>query len=115
MASEHDERFIERLIDGMAKTDFPESGPAPSSLKSRIFSALLRRQVQTGPLESLTKSHRRGHELCVFEQLVRISPVGETAKSLNICRVCHARVLAEHLDQPPIYWPGCPYVEFNKS
>jgi len=41
--------------------------------------------------------------------------VGETVKSLNICRVCHARVLAEHLENAPIYWGGCPYVEFKKS
>lgn len=114
MASEQNERFIERLMD-IANDELPESGTAPTSLKARVYSALVRRQAQTGRLESLTRSHSRGHELCVFEQLVRISPVGETAKSLNICRVCHARVLGEHMDNPPIYWPGCPYVEFKKS
>lgn len=114
MASEQNERLIERLMD-IANNDLPESGTAPNSLKARVYSALVLRHAQTGRLESLTRSHARGHELCVFEQLVRISPVGETAKSLNICRVCHARVLAEHMDNPPIYWPGCPYVEFKKS
>lgn len=111
MASEHDERFMEAI----AAVELDESEPAPASLKARMYSALLARQAETGWLESLTESHARGHELCMFEQLVRISPIGETAKSLNICRVCHARVLAEHMDQPPIYWPGCPYVEFKKS
>ena len=111
MASEYDERFMEKI----AAVDLAESELAPASLKARVYSALLVRQTETGYLESLTKSHARGHDLCVFEQLVRISPVGETAKSLNICRACHARVLAEHMDQPPIYWPGCPYVEFKKS
>ena len=111
MASEHDERFMEKI----AAIELAESEPAPASLKARVYSGLLARQAETGHLESLTKSHARGHDLCVFEQLVRISPVGETAKSLNICRVCHARVLAEHMDQPPIYWPGCPYVEFKRS
>ncbi len=111
MASEHNEQLMEKI----AAVEFAESEPAPSSLKASLYSALLRRQAETGYLESLTKSHARGHQLCVFEQLVRISPVGESAKSLNICRVCHARVLAEHMDNPPIYWPGCPYVEFKKS
>lgn len=115
MASEQNERFVERLMESIANNDLPESGTAPTSLKARVYSGLVLRQSQTGPLESLTRSHARGHELCVFEQLVRISPVGDTAKSLNICRICHARVLAEHMDDPPIYWPGCPYVEFRKS
>jgi len=114
MASEQNERFVERLMESIANNDLPKAGMAPNSLKARIYSALVRQQAQTGPIESLTRSHARGHELCVFEQLVRISPVGEAAKSLNICRICHARVLAEHMDNPPIYWPGCPYVEFKK-
>jgi len=111
MAGEHNERFMEKI----ATVDLRELEPAPASLKARVYSALLERQVETGRLESLTKSHAHGHELCVFEHLVRISPVGETAKSLNICRVCHARMLAERMDHPPIYWPGCPYAEFKKS
>jgi len=111
MASERDERLMEKI----AADELAEWATAPASMKARVYSALLVRQAETGHLESLTKSHARGHDLCVFEQLVRISPLGETAKSLNICHVCHARVLAEHMDQPPIYWPGCPYVEFKKS
>ena len=75
---------------------------------------MLRAPSSDDVYQSLTKTHARGRELCVFEQLVRISPVGETAKSLNICRVCHARMLAEHMNNPPVYWPGCPYVEFKK-
>ena len=71
-------------------------------------------KAESGPLASLTESKARGGKLCVFEQLVRIAPLGETVKSLNICRVCHARVLAEHFENPPIYWSGCPYVRFKK-
>jgi hypothetical protein len=111
MASDQDERFLEKIAD----VDLTTLEPAPTRLKAKVYSALLRRQVETGPLASLTESHSCGHELCVFEQLVRVSPVGETAKSLNICRVCHARVLAEHMENAPIYWNGCPYVEFKKS
>ncbi len=111
MASDHDERFLERIAD----FDLTGSEPAPARLKARVYSVLVQRQVETGPLATLTESHRSGHALCVFEQLVQISPVGETAKSLNICRVCHARVLAEHIENAPIYWYGCPYVEFKNS
>ncbi len=61
--------------------------PVPPSLKSRIYSALVARQAASGPLLSLP--------------------------AVNCCRVCHARVLAEHMDSAPIYWPRCPYVGFQ--
>ena len=64
---------------------------APAHLKAKVYSALMLKQAETGPLLSLTETRACGHELCVFEDLVRIAPVGEGAKSLNICRVCHAR------------------------
>jgi len=111
MVSDHDERFMEEL----ANVDLTESERAPASLKARVYSALVRRQVESGPLASLADSKLGAHELCVFEQIVCIAPVGDTAKSLNICRMCHARVLAEHMNNPPIYWNGCPYVQFKKS
>jgi len=111
MVNDHDEQFMK----GLADVKLPESQSAPASLKAKVYSALLRRQVESGSLASLTESALCGHELCVFEQIVRISPVGESTKSLNICRVCHARVLAEHLNNAPIYWSGCPYVDFKKS
>ena len=111
MVNDHDEQFMKRLADA----EPIESETAPSSLKARVYSALLGRQAESGPLASLTESARCGHELCIFEQIVRISAVGESVKSLNICRACHARVLAEHVNNPPIYWPGCPYVGFKKS
>ena len=111
MVSDHDERFMEEL----ANADLTESERAPASLKARVYSAFLRRQVESGPLASLAESKLGARELCVFEQLVCIAPVGETAKSFNICRVCHARVLAEHVNNAPIYWNGCPYVQFKKS
>ena len=112
MASLPDDEFMEKIADAV---ELSESEQVPARLKARLYSALVQQQAQTGPLMSLTETNARGHQLCVFEQLVQIAPVGERAKSLNICRVCHARVLAEHLDNPPIYWNGCPYVEFKKS
>ena len=88
---------------------------APSSLKARLYSALIHEQQQTGPLASLDASVEAGHGICVFETLVQIAPVGELAKSPFFCQVCHARVLAEHSDNPPIFWSHCPYVKFKAS
>jgi hypothetical protein len=95
--------------------EISESVPAAARLKAKVYSALMLKQAETGPLMSLTETNANGHKLCVFEDLVRIVPVGESAKSLNICRVCHARVLAEHVENAPIYWDGCPYVELKNS
>lgn len=99
------------LFERLAAVD--ERHAAPSRLKCRIYSALIARQQETGPLLSLTETWRAGRALCVFEELVRIAPAGEKLQSFNYCRVCHARVLAEHLQKAPIYWPHCPYAEFQ--
>ena len=106
-----EEDFFERVAAG-TELD-PEPITASSKLKSQIYSTLTLRQAATGPLASLTQTKAAGRGLCFFEELVRIAPVGERLKSLNICRVCHARVLAEHLEKAAIYWPNCPYVKFQ--
>ena len=111
MADLPEELFMETIA---AQVELTDSQLAPANLRAKIYSALVLQQAESGPLASLTESMARGQDLCVFEQLVQIAPVGETVKSLNICRVCHARVLAEHFETPPIYWSGCPYVEFKK-
>lgn len=86
---------------------------APSRLKSRIYSALITAQQESGPLRSLSETVVEGRQLCVFEQLVQIAPLGQTANSIFYCRVCHARILAEYFENPPIYWPHCPYVQMK--
>ncbi len=86
---------------------------APSRLKSRIYSALLERQRNDGPLLSLPQVKSRGRKLCVFEELVQIAPLAEAAKQPNFCRVCHARILAENIENAPVYWHGCPYAQFQ--
>ena len=101
------EQFFERLV-----TEAPVV-VASSRLKSRIYSALVVAQAEAGQLLSLPECKEGGWALCVFEELVQIAPVGQTIKSLNYCRVCHARMLAERLKRAPIYWSGCPYVEFQ--
>src|SRR5574341_1056530 len=78
---------------------------APGKLKSRLYTSLVRAQQLEGPLVSLTATKREGRELCVFEELVEIAPVGTAAKSAFCCTTCHARLLAEHLEHPPIWWP----------
>jgi hypothetical protein len=109
----------------MARSDFeefrallseaePQAERAPSSLTARLYSALVRKQQESGPLASLEATVSSGHAICVFEKLVHIAPVGEKAQSPFFCEVCHARVLAEHFDQAPIFWAGCPYVKFKE-
>jgi len=108
--SDVEDRFFEEL----AEID-PEafSGPAPARLKASIYSALIRRQAESGPLASLSGTKASGRGLCVFEQLVEISPVSEAAKCFNCCSICHARILAERIENAPIYWTHCPYVRFQ--
>ncbi|HUY15659.1 MAG TPA: hypothetical protein VMX16_18820 [Terriglobia bacterium] len=103
------EQFAAALDPGVSTTI-----RAPSRLRSRIYSALMLLESAQGRLRSIPATKAEGHDLCVFEELVRIAPVGDDLKSLNICRICHARLLGEVMENPPIYWGGCPYVSFKK-
>ena len=109
--SSRDDELFERLADEVESRQ--EEQRAPSRLKARLYTALMAREAESGPLRSL--SEIEGRKLCVFEQLVQIAPVGQTAKSIFYCSVCHARVLAEHFEDPPIYWPNCPYVQLKNE
>jgi hypothetical protein len=88
--------------------------PAPSRLKSRLYSALVRKQQKSGPLLQIGESKAAGGSLCVFEELMRVTKAGGSVATANYCSICHARVLAEHVENAPIYWSGCPYVAFQK-
>jgi hypothetical protein len=107
-----DDLFFEKLsaatqpADGMLAT-------TPSRLKAKAYSALLSQQTASGPLLSVSATEASGRSLCVFEKAVEVLPVGEGIKALNFCRVCHARVAAEKMENAPIYWPHCPYSEFQ--
>lgn len=108
----------EELFETMAeKAGVPEAGPflAPARLKARIYSALISRQQQSGPLRSLAETRAGGVKLCVFEQAWTLVAIGDEMKRLYPCRVCHARLLAEKMKKAPIYWPGCPYADFHKT
>ena len=103
----------ERQWHTLLADDQESRRPASSSLKGRLYSVLIRSQQETGPLASLDASVANGHGICVFEKLVQIAPVSEAAKSPFFCTACHARLLAEHFDNPPIFWAHCPYVRFK--
>ncbi|HJZ70261.1 MAG TPA: hypothetical protein VKE51_00900 [Vicinamibacterales bacterium] len=109
----NEDQFFQRLAE---QTGLSETGAdrAPSPLKARVYSALVATMASDGPLRSLPETSATGRPLCVFEQLLCVIPV-DRVTSMNPCRVCHARVLAEHLESPPIYWPHCPYVAFKKD
>lgn len=87
----------------------PEITPAPSRLKSRIYSNLIKKQQESGALLSLSKTLSP----CVFEHLVSIAPVGQTLKQYNCCSVCHARLVGERVENAWIFWGNCPYVRFQ--
>ena len=107
------DEFFERLAQESETSQGPAK--APSRLKARLYSGLVRRQEESGRLRSLTETQVAGHKLCVFENLWQRLPVGAEAKSFNCCSVCHARGLGARVERAPIYWAHCPYVAFGKK
>jgi hypothetical protein len=109
-----DDRWLEQLAEA---ADLNPATPerAPARLKAKIYSALVKDQSETGPLLSLAATKAAGSGLCVFEEAIASLPLGEQIGSMNPCRVCHARVLAERVDHAPIFWPHCPYAGFHRS
>jgi hypothetical protein len=105
-----DEVWFRRLAGA---TRVASDDRAPAHLKSKVYSALLTSMAQSGPLLDLRDVKNAGGQLCVFEQAVAILPVGPSVRSMNPCRICHARVLGERLEHAPIFWPGCPYSDFH--
>jgi hypothetical protein len=106
--------LFERLAESTDRWDV-DPRVAPARLKARIYSTVVRRQQESGPLSSLTETKAEGRGLCVFEQAWTLAPVGAGMKHYNLCRVCHARLLAEKMEKAPIYWSGCPYADFHKA
>jgi len=90
-------------------------GPVAANLKSRIYSALVARMAEDGPLLDLRNTKDAGGHLCVFENALAVLPLGTDLHSRNPCRVCHARVLGERMPHAPIFRPGCPYSEFHNG
>ena len=105
------DNFFQWLAAEDQSADLPGRS-APASLKSKTYSALLNRQEESGPLLNVSRT-KPARGLCVFENLVEISPLAAKMGSFNFCSLCHARLLAERMEKAPIYWPGCPYVGFQ--
>src|SRR5687768_16458345 len=108
----NDERWLANLA-AAADVDEQPAPAAPARLKSRIFSALVRRLTERGPLLTLAESKSCGGGLCVFEEGVALLG-SERLGSMNPSRACHARVLGERQERAPIFWPNCPYADFHK-
>jgi hypothetical protein len=107
-----DDLWFERLAQ--ATGDLTEER-APARLKSRIYSALLAQMAASGSLLDLRATKKAGGRLCVFEHSLAVLPVGTELRSVNPCRICHARILGERMAHAPIFWPGCPYSEFHNG
>jgi hypothetical protein len=105
----------ESVFQKLAQANPGEPSRAPASLKARLYTRLIHAQQESGALATVTDTKLAGRGLCVFEELVQITPVGAPLKSKFYCDVCHARVLAERMDNPPIWWPHCPYAQFKHS
>jgi hypothetical protein len=88
---------------------------APASLKSKVYSTVVTRMADFGSLLDLKETKEAGGQLCVFEKAVTVLPMGPDIRSMNPCRICHARVLGERMKHAPIFWPGCPYSEFHNG
>ena len=105
-----------RLLERLAAEDVDATTTqAPARLKARIYSALVTRLEETGPLLSLPATKAAGSQLCIFEEALVALPLSETVHSQNPCRVCHARILGERLEWAPIFWPACPYSKFHNG
>ncbi len=109
-----DETVAEQWFKRVAEISAPQPIRASSRLKSRIYSALMRAEAAEGVLASLSECEQGGGELCWWEKLILITPMPDTARSLNHCHFCHARILGEQVEGAPVHWRGCPYAEFQK-
>lgn len=107
-----DEVWFQQLADA---TGLAGGERAPAHLKSRVYSSIVTDMSQSGPLLDLIGVKDAGGHLCVFEHALTMLPVGSGVRSMNPCRICHARVLGERLHHAPIFWPGCPYSEFHNG
>jgi hypothetical protein len=107
-----DDVWFEQLAEA-TRDETPDR--APAKLKSKIYSTLVSRMAERGSLLDLAGTRSAGGHLCVFETALAVLPVGAAARTMNPCRICHARVLGERMEKAPIFWPGCPYAEFHKG
>jgi len=104
------EDLLEQIADENARGG---GDRAPARLKARIYSTLINRLAETGPLLGLAATRTGGAGVCVFEHAWTTLPLSERLDAVNLCRVCHARILGERVNRAPIFWPHCPYAAFH--
>jgi hypothetical protein len=68
--------------------------------------------AESGSLLDLAQTKHAGGRLCIFETALTVLPLGAIS-TMNPCRICHARILGERMEDAPIFWPGCPYADFH--
>src|SRR3954471_19026602 len=66
---EHSESQFHRLFSA---SDEVSGERAPSSLKAKIYTALVRQQQQSGPLLGLNATEEAGHKLCSWKNLSKL-------------------------------------------
>ena len=115
MKKPSEDTSFERLADWSEEAAEQEPIRAPSTLKARIYSAMIDHQQRAGQLRPLAETKADGWGLCVFEDTARLASGRSEAQSFQYCKICHARVLAERFEAPPIWWPHCPYAEFQNE
>ena len=93
------------------KAEMAPAVNASSRLKARILSKLVALEQAEGPLRILSDSRDAGEQLCIFEHAVAMLP-SKDLQSRNPCAICHARILAEAVENAAIFWPGCPYSRY---
>lgn len=103
-----DDQFFQSLVE---RQDDAAPIRAPARLKSRLYSALVKECQKKAPLRVLSETRKAGYDLCYWEKIMQTVP---GAGSFNHCQVCHARLLAEFLENAPLPWSGCPYAQFHK-
>ena len=74
-----DELDFERLARESEQELGPDAG-APARLLSLTYTALIEAQQVSGPLLDVTATKAAGSPLCVFEELVQITPAGQQMK-----------------------------------
>jgi hypothetical protein len=113
MIDGNDNRLDDALFARLASAESPEIA-APSRLKARIYSALMREATESRQLLPLAASEAAGQCLCVFERFVHSLPLPAAMDRLNYCRFCHPRWMAESIEGAPVWWTGCPYSDFQR-
>ena len=101
-----DERWLERVA---AATDFDADragARAGAAQGAHLFRAREPPGADRSPPHAWVRRRQPAADCACSKQPSPCCPSADRIGSMNPCRVCHARVLAERLDDAPIFWPG---------